>query len=129
MISNNLYLAENLRGQATNQPSTFSHAQRQICKLDPTSSLTLSLSLSSSLTHPNYKPLCTLSHSLSPLSVTHSLSLTYTQSLKASLTLLISFSISLSLPPSLFLSHPPIHPLTQCLSYSLFLSLYHSNSL
>ena len=123
MISNNLYLAENLRGQATNQPSTFSHAQRQICKLDPTSSLTLSLSLSSSLTHPNYKPLCTLSHSLSPLSLTHSLSLSNLHTITQSLSHTLNIFLHLSLSPSFSLSLTPTHPSTHSMPLLLSLSL------
>ena len=125
MISNNLYLAENLRGQATNQPSTFSHAQRQICKLAPTSSLTLSLSLFLSLFLSHTPKLQT---SLYPLSFSFpSLSLsnlhTITQSLSHTLNIFLHLSLSPSFSLSLTPTHPSSHSMPLLLSLSLPLSL------
>ena len=106
MISNNLYLAENLRGQATNQPSTFSHAQRQICKLDPTSSLTLSLFLFLSHTPKLQTSLYPLSFSFPSLSLSnlHTITQSLSHTLNIFLHLSLSPSFSLSLPLSLKLS-------------------------
>ena len=121
MISNNLYLAENLRGQATNQPSTFSHAQRQICKLDPTSSLTLSLFLFLSHTPKLQTSLYPLSFSFPSLSLSNLH--TITQSLSHTLNIFLHLSLSPSFSLSLTPTHPSSHSMPLLLSLSLPLSL------